>query len=149
MRTIFQSTNRPGHSTETAILKVVNDLLLSLNKCNMSVLALLDSSSVYDKIDHPNSAHRLHTDFGLTNTAIQWFSSYLTDRSQYASLSNHCSAFLLYTQVFPRVQFLALCFSSYILSYCLPLSTHTPSYTIHLLMTYNYGCMLALTKYLS
>ena len=31
----------------------------------------------------------------------------------------------LYTQVFLRVQFLALCFSPCILSLCLPLSTHT------------------------
>ena len=37
--------------------------------------------------------HRLHTDFGFTDTVLQWFSSYLTDRTQYVSLSNHCSAF--------------------------------------------------------
>ena len=37
--------------------------------------------------------HRLHTDFGFTYTVLQWFSSYLTDRIHYVSLSNHCSAF--------------------------------------------------------
>ena len=37
-----QSAYRPGHSTDTALLKVVNDLFLSLNKGNISVLALLD-----------------------------------------------------------------------------------------------------------
>ena len=42
-----QSAYRPGHSTETALLKVVNDLLLSLNKGNISVLALLDFSSAF------------------------------------------------------------------------------------------------------
>ena len=47
-----QSAYRPGHSTETALLKVVNDLLLSLNKGNISVLALLDISSAFDTIDH-------------------------------------------------------------------------------------------------
>ena len=35
----------------------------------------------------------LHTEFGFTDTVLQWFSSYLTDRTQYVSLSNHCSAF--------------------------------------------------------
>ena len=40
---------------------------------------------------------------------------------------------LLYTQVFVRVLFLALCFSPCILSLCLPLLTHTLSYIIHLL----------------
>ena len=47
--------------------------------------------------------------------------------------------FLLYTHVFLWVHFLALCFSSCVLSFFLPLSTHTLSYTIHLLMTYNYN----------
>ena len=84
---------RPGHSTETALLKVVNDLFLSLNKGNISVLALLDFSSAFDTIDHTILVHRLHTDFGFTDTVLQWFSSYLTDRTQYVSLCNHCSDF--------------------------------------------------------
>ena len=88
-----QSAYRPGHSTETALLKVVNDLFLSLNKGNISVLALLDFSSAFETIDHTILVHRLHTDFGFTDTVIQWFSSYLTDRTHCASLSNHCSAY--------------------------------------------------------
>ena len=56
---------------------------------------------------------------------------------------------LLYTQVFHRVQFLALCFSPCILSLCLPLLTHTLSYIIHMLMTYNYICLLPQIEYLS
>ena len=88
-----QSAYRPGHSTETALLKVVNDLFLSLNKGNISVQALLDFSSAFDTIDHPILVHRLHTDFGFTDAVLQWFSSYLTDRTHYVSPSNHCSAF--------------------------------------------------------
>ena len=88
-----QSAYRPGHSTETALLKVVNDLFLSLNKGNISVLALLDFSLAFDTIDHPILVHHLHTDFGFTDTVLQWFSSYLTDRTHYVSLSNHCPAF--------------------------------------------------------
>ena len=68
-------------------------LFISLNKGNISVLALLDFSSAFDTIDHPILVHRLHTDFGFTDAVLQWFSSYLTDRSQYISLSNHPSAF--------------------------------------------------------
>ena len=89
----YQSAYRPGHSTETAFQIVINDLFLSLNKGNISVLALLDFSSAFDTIDHPILVHRLHTDFGFTDTVLQWFSSYLTDRTHYVSLSNHCSAF--------------------------------------------------------
>ena len=87
-----QSAYRPDHSTETALLEVVNNLFLSLNKDNISVLALLDFSSAFDTIDHPILVHRLHTDFGFTDAVLQWFSYYLTDRTHYVSLSNHCSA---------------------------------------------------------
>ena len=88
-----QSAYRSGHSTETALLKVVNDLFLSLKKGNISVLALLDFSSAFDTIDHPIHVHRLHAEIGFTDSVLQWFSSYLTGRTHYVSLSNHCSAF--------------------------------------------------------
>ena len=68
-----QSAYRPGHSTETALLKVVKDLFLSINKGNISVLALLDFSSAFDTIDHTILVHRLHTDFGFTDTVLQCF----------------------------------------------------------------------------
>ena len=54
---------------------------------------MLDVSSAFDTIYHTILVHRLHTDFGFTDTVLQWFTSYLTDRIHYVSLSNHCSAF--------------------------------------------------------
>ena len=110
-----QSAYRPGHSTETALLKVVNDLLLSLNKGNISVLALLDFSSAFDTIDYPNLVHRLHTDFGFTDAVLQWFSSYMTDRTHYVSLSNNCSAFSPMHSGVPQVSVLGpILFTMYI-----------------------------------
>ena len=103
-----QSAYRPGHRSETALLKVVNDLFLSLNKGNISVLALLDFSSALDTIDHPILVHRLHTDFGFTDAVLKWFSCYLTDRTHYVSLSNHCCAFAPVHSGVLRVQFVAL-----------------------------------------
>ena len=88
-----QSAYRPGHSTETALLKVVNDLFLTPIKGNISVLVLLDFSSEFDTIDHPILVRRLHTNFGFTYAVLQSFSSYLTDRTNYVSLSNYCCAF--------------------------------------------------------
>ena len=112
-----------------------------------TVLALLDFYSSFDTIDHSITVHRLYADFGFTNTVLQTSSSYLTDRTQYVSLINHCSAFVPYTQVLLMVQFLALCYSPCILCLCLPLLTQTLSHTIHLLMTYNNGNLLPITKY--
>ena len=59
----------------TALLKVVNDLFLSLSKGNTSVLALLDVSSAFGTIDHPIIACRLYIEFGFTEAVLQWFSS--------------------------------------------------------------------------
>ena len=100
---IYQSAYRPGHSTEAALLKVVDDLFISPIKSNISVLALLDFSSAFDTIDHPILVHHHNTDFGFTDTVLQWFSSYLTDRTHYDSLSNHCSAFALVHSCVPQV----------------------------------------------
>ena len=72
------------------LMKVVDDLFLSLNKENISVLAMLDLSSAFDTIDNSIPIHRLHADIGFTDCDLQWFSSYLTDRTNYDSLSNNC-----------------------------------------------------------
>ena len=87
-----QSAYRPGHSTETALLKVVNYLFLSPNKGSMSVLTLLVFSYEFDTIDHHILVHRLHADIGFTNAVVQWFSSCLADCTHYVSQSNYCSA---------------------------------------------------------
>ena len=81
-----QSAYRPGHSTESALLKVANHLFLSLSNGNISVLAVLDFSSALDTIDHSILTHRLNTDFGFTDTVLQWFFSFLTDRTHYISI---------------------------------------------------------------
>ena len=89
-----QLTYRPRHSTEAAISKVFNDLFLSPNKGKISVLAVLEFSSELYIVDHPILVHRLHTAFVFTDTVLQWFLSYLTDRIHYVSPYSHCSAFV-------------------------------------------------------
>ena len=129
------------------LVKVINDLFLFPNKGNISALALLDFSSAFDTIDHSILVHCLHTDLCFTDAVLQWFSSYLTDRTHYFLYLIIVLPLLLYTQVLLRVQFLALHFSPCTLSLCLPLSTHTLSYTINLLTTHNYRCLLPLMRY--
>ena len=86
-----QSAYRVGHSTETALMKVVNDLLLALDKKKVSVLTLLDLSCAFDTIDHDILLSRLEHVFGITGTALCWFKSYLSNRTQTVCINNHCS----------------------------------------------------------
>ena len=85
----YQSAYRHGHSSDAALQKIADDLSNSLSKGSMFVLALLDFYSAFDTVDLSILVHRLHTDIGFSDAVHQWFSSYLTDRTQYVSLSNH------------------------------------------------------------
>ena len=49
---MYQSAYRMYHSTETALLRVQNDLLLGIEKQKVSALALLDLSAAFDTVDH-------------------------------------------------------------------------------------------------
>ena len=48
----LQSTYRPGNSTETALVSVMNDILLQIDRKRGVILVLLDLSSAFDTIDH-------------------------------------------------------------------------------------------------
>lgn len=87
----FQSGFRTNHSTETALLKIVNDFRCSLDFNKLTVLVLLDLSAAFDTVDHRILLNRLRHLVGLSGTALQWFESYLTDRKFLVSLDT-CSS---------------------------------------------------------
>lgn len=78
----FQSAYRSFHSTESALLRVHNDIALALNDRKMVLLALLDMSAAFDTIDHNILLGRLKNRFCIQGNALKWIESYLTNRSQ-------------------------------------------------------------------
>ena len=87
----FQSAYRKFHSTETALLRIQNDLLLATNKQRLSALVLLDLSAAFDTIDHNILLDRLSRTFGITGNALSLLSSYLQNRSQSVSINSNLS----------------------------------------------------------
>ena len=77
----LQSAYRAHHSTETAVLKVVGDILLALDSGNLALLSLLDLSAAFDTVDHDTLLRRLQTSYGLDGVVIKWFASYLSGRT--------------------------------------------------------------------
>ena len=75
----FQSAYRKCHSTETALLRVVNDLLQASDSGCTSILSLLDLSAAFDTADHSTLITRLHSTFGCSGT--DWFISCLICRT--------------------------------------------------------------------
>ena len=79
---LLQSAYRQYHSTDTALIKVINDILLNMNSQRVMLLVLLDLSAAFDTMAHEILLRRLTTSFGIRGKALAWFSSYLSGRSQ-------------------------------------------------------------------
>ena len=79
---IRQSAYRKYHSTETAVLSVLEGLLTKSDEKFVSVLALLDLSAAFDTLDHAILLRRLESTFGISGLALSWFELYLSDRTQ-------------------------------------------------------------------
>jgi hypothetical protein len=61
---------------------------LALDQGKLSVLALLDLSAAFDTVDHQILLDRLQFVFGVYDSALNWFSSYLSNRTQTVSVNS-------------------------------------------------------------
>ena len=83
----FQSAYRKYHNTETAILKILNDVYRATDNKMPTCLLALDLSAAFDTIDHRTLLDRLRFTFGLNGAALSWICSYLTERTQLVCLN--------------------------------------------------------------
>ena len=78
----FQSAYKAGHSCETALLRVYNDIVITIGKGNGSFLVLLDLSAAFDTIDHDNLFMILERFVGISGSALQLIKSYFSGQTQ-------------------------------------------------------------------
>jgi len=79
---LLQSAYRSYHSTKTALLKVLSDVLTAIDNKKVTLLALLDLSAAFDCVDHDILLSRLQSRFGLDGAVLAWIQSFLSDRTQ-------------------------------------------------------------------
>ena len=81
----YQSAYRQGHSTETALMRVQNDIICAIGEQRAVLFVMLDLSAAFDTVDHETLLEILQH-LGIGETVLDWFSSYLTNRQQRISV---------------------------------------------------------------
>ena len=64
----------------TALVRIHNDLLLSIDSRRSVLLVLLDLTAAFGTLDHTTLLNRLR-ELGVDRTVLAWFTSYLVGRS--------------------------------------------------------------------
>ena len=68
-----------------------NDILLNTDAQKVTLLVLLDLSAAFDTFRHDILLGRLRSRLGVTDQALNWFTSYLSDRAQRFSVNGGLS----------------------------------------------------------
>ena len=68
-------------STETLLVKLVDDILNGMESQEVTALVALDLSAAFDTVDHDLLLVILKSHFGVDGTPLAWIKSYLDHRS--------------------------------------------------------------------
>ena len=96
----FQSAYKSLHSTETALLRVHDDILRAIDSNRSFALLLLDLSAAFDLVDHGILLQHLQFCSGIKGDTLSWFQSYLSDHRQYMYV---CGESLTFDTLHPGV----------------------------------------------
>ena len=80
----YQFVFRQGHSTQQAIISLVEKITRSLNSRDIVIGIFLDLKKAFDTVDHRIMIRKLYA-YGIRGSILNWFISYLEGRSQYVA----------------------------------------------------------------
>ena len=82
---------KKGHSTESILVKISNDILIASDQKTATVLLLLDLSAAFDTVDVKVLINILFEEIGIRGSALQWFKAFLMNRSMRVKINNSFS----------------------------------------------------------
>ena len=77
----YQSAYRKNYSRETALVKLMDDILWSMETQEVTAVVAIDLSAAFDTVDHNILLNVLEDRFGIKNSSLKWVDSYLRPRS--------------------------------------------------------------------
>ena len=89
----FQSAYKTGHSCETALLRVYDDIVTTIGRGNGAMLVFLDLSAAVDTIDHDNLFCKLEKYVRISGNTLKLIKSYFSNRTQRVQIDNVLSDF--------------------------------------------------------
>ena len=88
----YQSAYRANYSCKTALAKIVNDILWAMEHQKVTSLVAIDLSMAFDTVDHDILLSVLEKRFGVQDTCLEWFMSYLNSRYCMVKIRNAFSS---------------------------------------------------------
>jgi len=88
---LLQSAYRVGHSTATALLRLVDDVYQNIDNKLPTVIVGLDISAAFDMVNNDTLLDRLRNDFGIDGKVLAWLESNLSSRRQFVKIGQHTS----------------------------------------------------------
>jgi hypothetical protein len=83
---VHQSGFRPSHSTETALVDMVDDWLSNINAGNLTGAVFIDLRKAFDTVNHDKLIKKI-CNIGASNALLKWLLSYLSQRTQKVSFN--------------------------------------------------------------
>ena len=89
---VHQSGFRSKHSSETSLLNTTNQLCLNIDRSQYNIVVFIDLHKAIDTVNSDILLCKLYH-YGIKNTEMKWFKSYLSNRRQCCSIPGHDSKF--------------------------------------------------------
>ena len=87
----FNSAYRKYHSTETLLTKIHSDIMINMDRKELTLLVLLDLSAAFDSICQTKLLNIIEKRFKINGKVLNWLKSYILNRKQKVKVKNSVS----------------------------------------------------------